>query len=239
MTLACSSPTESLYSAFGPPRPPPAWLEIDVECHTNRSRVRAVTEQGALPLEHERVLAARAQDGDRDALAELLRLHGPRLYRSVLLPRLGSHAAAEDALSVTYMKVVERIGQFSWQDVGFYPWLRSVGLHVAIDQLRKRKRESLFEPEDLERELSSGDEALPDHALGEQRDLETARNRVHALLSTLNPRYEKAIRLRILEEQSREASAAALNVSVATFDVVLHRAMAALKKALAESGGAA
>jgi hypothetical protein len=28
-----------------------------------------------------------------------------------------------------------------------------------------------------------------------------------------------------------------LNVSVATFDVVLHRAMAALKKALAESGG--
>ncbi|HET9931176.1 MAG TPA: sigma-70 family RNA polymerase sigma factor, partial [Polyangiaceae bacterium] len=82
-----------------------------------------MTEQGALPLERERVLAARAQDGDRDALAELLRLHGPRLYRSVLLPRLGSHAAAEDALSVTYMKVVERIAQFSWQEVGFYPWL--------------------------------------------------------------------------------------------------------------------
>lgn len=236
MPLAVPTSTESAYLAIGAP-PLPSWPEIHGEWRAIRSRVHAVTEQGALPLELERVLAARAQEGDREALAELLRLHGPRLYRSVLLPRLGSPAAAEDALSVTYMKVVERIRQFSWQQVGFYPWLRSVGLHVAIDQLRKRKRESLFEPEDLERELSSGEDALPDHALAEQRDLETARNRVHALLSTLNPRYEKAIRLRILEEQSREAAAAALNVSVATFDVVLHRAMAALKKALAESGG--
>ena len=236
MLVLCTS-TGSLASLPDHTRALPWTAEIGLGWRTNRSRVHAVTEQGALSLERERVLAARAQDGDREALAELLRLHGPRLYRSVLLPRLGSHVAAEDALSVTYMKVVERISQFSWQEVGFYPWLRSVGLHVAIDQLRKRKRESLFEPEDLERELSSPEEAQADHALGEQHDLEVARNRVRALLSTLNPRYEKAIRLRILEEQSREAAAAALNVSVATFDVVLHRAMAALKKALAESGG--
>jgi len=204
-----------------------------------RSRVPAVTDERAIELERERLLAVRAQAGDRDALAELLRLHGPRLYRSVLLPRLGSRAAAEDALSVTYMKVVERISQFSWQEVGFYPWLRSVGLHVAIDQLRKRKRESLFEPEDLEREVASPDQPGIDSAFSEQHDLEVARNRVHTLLSKLNPRYEKAIRLRIIEEQSRETAAAALSVSVATFDVVLHRAMAALKKALAESGGVA
>lgn len=196
-------------------------------------------DERAIELERERSLAVRAQGGDRDALAELLRVHGPRLYRSVLLPRLGSRAAAEDALSVTYMKVVERIAQFSWQDVGFYPWLRSVGLHVAIDQLRKRRRESLFEPEDLERELADPEQAGIDNAFSEQHDLEVARNRVHALLSQLNPRYEKAIRLRVLEEQSRETAAAALNVSVATFDVVLHRAMAALKKAMAESGGLA
>lgn len=196
-----------------------------------------MSDERAIELERERGLALRARDGDRDALAELLRVHGPRLFRSVLLPRLGSRAAAEDALSLTYMKVVERVAQFSWQDVGFYPWLRSVGLHVAIDQLRKRKRESLFEPEDLERELSDPDQPGVDHAVSEQQDLAVARSRVQALLAQLNPRYEKAIRLRILEEQSRETAAAALNVSVATFDVVLHRAMAALKKALAESGG--
>jgi RNA polymerase sigma-70 factor (ECF subfamily) len=130
------------------------------------------------------------------------------------------------------------MSQFSWQNVGFYPWLRRVGLHVAIDQLRKRKRETLFDPVDLERELdTSSDDGQSTSAL-EQHDLEVARRRVHALIESLNPRYALAIRLRVLEEQPREAAAEALGVSVATFDVVLHRAMAALKRVMASSGDA-
>ena len=56
------------------------------------------------------------------------------------------------------------------------------------------------------------------------------------VLGRINPRYADAIRLRILEERSREEAALSLGVSVATFDVVLHRAMAALRKALSEGG---
>ncbi|HEX7452849.1 MAG TPA: sigma-70 family RNA polymerase sigma factor, partial [Polyangiaceae bacterium] len=69
-------------------------------------------------LEAERALALRAQAGERDALGAILRQYGPRLYRSVLLPRLGSAATAEEALSRTYVKVLERFDQFSWQAVG-------------------------------------------------------------------------------------------------------------------------
>jgi RNA polymerase sigma-70 factor (ECF subfamily) len=196
-------------------------------------------EEGRAELEVERELCERARAGDRAALSTLLRLHGPRVYRSVLLPRLGSAAAAEDALSQTYVRVVERITQFVWQNVGFYPWLRQVALHVAIDQLRKRKRETLFEPSDLERELESSDGNADSAAELERRDLERARERVHAVIESLNPRYALAIRLRILEEQPREVAAQALGVTVATFDVVLHRAMAALKKALGDSRSAA
>lgn len=201
-----------------------------------RYKVRLVTETAGSELDRERSLCARACAGDRQALADLLRAHGPRLYRSVLLPRLGSTAAAEDALSTTYLRVVERITQFRWQDLGFYPWLRSVALNVAMDQLRKRRHESLFEPSDIERELERGDanDGSETAALLEQRDLEAARQRVASVLETLNPRYARAIRLRILEEASRESAAEALGVSVATFDVVLHRAMAALKRALNE-----
>ena len=89
-------------------------------------------------LAEERELCERAHAGDRSALGQLLRSHGPRLFRAVLLPRLGSRAAAEEALSVTYLKVVERFDQFSWQAVGVYPWLRVVALRVALDQLRSR-----------------------------------------------------------------------------------------------------
>lgn len=199
------------------------------------SKVRTVADDPE--LEQERRLCERAGTGDREALGEILRRHGPRLYRSVLLPRLGSTGAAEDALSVTYMKVVERFEQFTWQNVGVYPWLRVVAMRVALDQLRKRKREVLFEERDLEREVDAAERDSRTALELEQHDLRVAKMRVEELLERLNPRYALAIRLRILEEKSREEAARELEVSVGTFDVVLHRAMSALKKVLESSGG--
>jgi RNA polymerase sigma-70 factor (ECF subfamily) len=184
-------------------------------------------------LAEERALCERAHAGDRGALGQLLRSHGPRLFRAVLLPRLGSRAAAEEALSVTYLKVVERFDQFSWQAVGVYPWLRVVALRVALDQLRSRKRETVFQPEDLERELEQSERETRDASSSEAHDLALARQRVVQVVGRLHPRYAKALTLRVLEERSRDECAAALEVSPATFDVVLHRAVAALKKELA------
>ena len=189
-------------------------------------------------LDRERALCERARAGDREALGNLLRAHGPRLYRSVLLPRLGNQAHAEEALSVTYMKVVERFEQFAWQDVGIYPWLRVIALRVALDMLRKRKREVLFEEHDLEREVDLAERDARSAAELERADLQAAKRRVEELLDQVNPRYAEAIRLRILGEKTRDEAALALGVSVATFDVVLHRAMGALKKALANTRGA-
>jgi RNA polymerase sigma factor (sigma-70 family) len=198
--------------------------------------VQPVQQPDGEALAAEEQLCARAKSGDREALGSLLRTHGPRLYRSVLLPRLGSPAAAEEALSITYVKVVERFQQFTWQHVGVYPWLRVVALRVALDQLRARKRELLFEPADLERELDDAERDTRDGAAIERHDLAVARKRVERVLGRINPRYSLAIRLRVLEERTREEAARELDVSVSTFDVVLHRAMAALRKALATEG---
>ncbi len=187
----------------------------------------------AAELLAEQKLCERAKSGDKAALGQILRQHGPRLYRVVLLPRLGSPAAAEEALSVTYLKVVERFDQFSWQAVGVYPWLRVVALRVALDQLRSRKRETVFQPEDLEREIDASEREARDAGASEAHDLAVAKQRVSELVARLHPRYARALTLRILEERPREACAAELEVSTATFDVVLHRAVAALKKELA------
>jgi RNA polymerase sigma-70 factor (ECF subfamily) len=186
-------------------------------------------------LEAERRLCEAAQGGDRQALGQLLRTHGPRLYRAVLVPRLGSRTLAEEALAITYAKIVESFDRFTWQNVGVYPWLRVVALRVALDLLRARKREVLFEPADLERELDRAEHGLDNAPSLEQRDLALARRRVDDALARLNPRYAQVIRLRILEERSREDAAAVLGVSVSTLDVVLHRALTALKKALKDS----
>jgi RNA polymerase sigma factor (sigma-70 family) len=197
--------------------------------------VRRVT-AGRIDPEAERLLCERAHAGDRAALGQILRTYGPILYRAVLLPRLGSDASAQDALAETYARVVERFHQFTWQNTGVYPWLRVVAMRIALDALRARRREALYEPEDLEREIDAADRGEArgsDVELLEQRDLAEARARVDAALAKLNPRYATAIRLRVLEERPRDEVAATLGVSVSTFDVVLHRALTSLKKVLA------
>ena len=184
----------------------------------------------------EQQLVARAQAGDRKALGELLTRFGPVLYRSVLLPRLGSEAAAHDALSETYAKVVERIGQFKWQNVGFYPWLRVVALRVALDALRARKRLVLWEAEDVAREVDEADMApAVDQTLSSVRDEQAAKAKLREALGRIHPRYARAIELRVLEERAREDVAKVLAVTPATFDVLLHRALTALRKTLAAS----
>ena len=194
----------------------------------------------AAELAREKDEVLRAQAGDRAALGAILRRHGPALYRTVLLPRLGSQAAAEEALSATYEKVVDKLDRFAWQDVGIYPWLRVVAMRVALDMLRARKREVPFDVDDLAREVDRAERGEGDDPIDAQaarrEDAAWAKERVEVALGKINPRYARAIRMRILEERSREEVAKELEVTVATFDVVLHRAMAALKKALATSG---
>ncbi len=188
--------------------------------------------------EKERLLVVRAQSGDRSAMGELLATYGPALYRSVLLPRLGSEAAAKDALSEVYERVVVRIDRFEWQSVGFWPWLRTVGLRVAIDQLRARRRVVLWDAEDVEREANLSQTTTPvDQKLGEHRERHLAKARVEEALGRIHPRYARAIRLRVLDERPREEVAQELGVSPATFDVVLHRALQALKKTLGGAPG--
>jgi RNA polymerase sigma-70 factor (ECF subfamily) len=187
--------------------------------------------------ERERRLVDRARSGDTAAMGELLAMHGPSLYRTVLLPRLGSEAAAKDALSEVYQRVLERFDRFTWQDVGMWPWLRVVALRVALDQLRARKRLLFWEAEDIEREIDAANEtASIDQELTERREREEARGKIDAALSRIHPRYAQAIRLRVLEGNAREDVARDLGVSPATFDVILHRAMQAMRKALGSRG---
>jgi RNA polymerase sigma factor (sigma-70 family) len=206
---------------------PLAVLSFRPAAGRNRCTVRRVGDD-------ERDLVARAAKGDRQALGELLHRFGPVLYRTVLLPRLGSDAAARDALSETYARVVEKISLFVWREVGFYPWLRTVALHVAIDQLRARKRMVLWSEDDLARELDEATKATPlDVRVASARDGAAVKAKIEAALGRINTRYATAIRQRILEEKPRLEVAETLAVTPATFDVVLHRALAALKKELA------
>lgn len=215
----------------------PVWKSEIERSERQRAKVAPVTTPAATPMLDEQELVERAKGGDRAALGRLLSQHGPKLYRAVLLPRLGDEARARDALSATYERVIQRLDQYTWQPCGMYPWLRIIAMRIALDMIRSRRHEVLFEAEDLQRELDQAEASLgaTGSALDqvhEQHDLEVARAKVQRALEQINPRYAEAIRMRVIEEQPREEVAKKMGVTPSTFDVLLHRSMAALRKAL-------
>nr|MBP6608665.1 hypothetical protein [Deltaproteobacteria bacterium] len=61
-----------------------------------------------------------------------------------------------------------------------------------------------------------------------------AQRRIEDVLAGIHARYATVIRLRLCEEKPRAVCAAALGVSVETFDVLLLRAVRAFRKAYGE-----
>lgn len=179
----------------------------------------------------ERPLFERARGGDRAALGQLLSSHGPRLYRCVLLPRLGNAGLAEEALAVTYLEALKSFPAFEWLGVGMYPWLRQVALRVALRAVRKAAGESLCAPADIAREIEEGQ--ADSSRLGEAYDQMKARSYVERALEGLGTQHAEALRLRLLEERPREELAARWGVNENAVDQRVHRAKLALRAALA------
>lgn len=180
----------------------------------------------------ERALVEAAQRGDEVSLRALLERFARPLLMAMILPRVGDSAVAEELLRDTLSRATERLQTFRWTGAGFYPWLRQIAVNLVIDRARRHERQGRAVAS-LERELST---VQPMHHAGaeelliEHQERALAKRQLEAALGKLNDRYRRALELRLLEEQSREECAAALGVTVGNFDVILHRALAALRK---------
>ncbi|MBL8601003.1 MAG: RNA polymerase sigma factor [Myxococcales bacterium] len=181
----------------------------------------------------ERALVEAAQRGERASLELLLDRVSRPLYAAVILPRVGVAADAEDILRDTLLRAMERLDTFRWTPAGIFPWLRQIAIHLVIDHVRRRQRRDRLE----DRYERAAADVMPLHHAGaeemliEQQERAVATRSMEAALATLNDRYRRAVELRLLEERSREACAEAMGVTVGNFDVILHRALGALKKA--------
>src|ERR1700733_10536870 len=70
----------------------------------------------------------------------LLDRYAQPLYGTVILPRLGDAASAEDVLRDTLATAVEKIKRFTWQGKSIYPWLRQIAINKVFDVHRQSKR---------------------------------------------------------------------------------------------------
>jgi RNA polymerase sigma-70 factor (ECF subfamily) len=180
----------------------------------------------------------RALSGDKGAFAELYRTYAPAIFARVLLPKLGNREAAEDALAETFRTAYERLESFETRGVSLFFWLSRIATNKALDMHRAKATtgRALASFETLVAPLGEGP-PNPSELFDLRSDAHRVRQAVKSVLLRLNARYRRAIELRFVEELSREDCAAALDVKLGTFDVLLLRALRSFRKEWAESVG--
>lgn len=183
----------------------------------------------------ERLVVAQAAAGDRRAFEQIYRAYASTLFSYVLVPMLGDRDDAHDCLRETFVSAHRHLATFTWQDSGIYPWLKTLAKNKARDLLRASGRRQRLRGA-FEEHLGTAGSTEPQNPAEEELQRGALRVRIEAVLTELNPRYAQVLRLRLLEDRSREECAAALEVKVGTLDVLLFRACKSFRAACEKQG---
>lgn len=82
-----------------------------------------------------------AQQGDRQALTELVARHRPWVY-NIALRMMGDAGAAEDAMQEIFLKAIAGLGSFEGRSE-FRTWLYRVAFHYPLNAKRTRSEEAV------------------------------------------------------------------------------------------------
>jgi RNA polymerase sigma-70 factor (ECF subfamily) len=173
---------------------------------------------------------ARLRRGDASALAGLMERYQDRLFRS-LVRLLGDEAVAEDVFQQTWIRAAERIGRYDAARP-FGPWLLAVGRNLAIDELRRRRPESLDEAAAEPADPGAGHDDPLSHAVARQRQ-----GRVAEALAALGPLDREVLSLRFEEDLALPEIAARVDVPLPTAKARLYRALSRLRERLVARAG--
>ena len=173
-------------------------------------------------------MVSRIQNGDHQAFEKIYAWYADLLFRQVIWSRVPVRELAEDCLKDTLQTTLEKIDLFTDHERSIFFWMRRIAINKATDLYRAHQKQlALSEKiqQDPTQSVASSP-APPDRGL----EVDDTRRMVETSLSRLNPRYARALRLRLIEERSRAECAEAFSISLATFDVLLYRASKAFRK---------
>ena len=200
----------------------------------------ALEPANAVELEEEQRQVEEAQAGNLDAMRPILERYAQPLYGTVILPRLGDAASAEDVLRDTLATAVEKIKRFTWQGKSIYPWLRQIAINKVYDVHRQAKRSRRLADAMVHEVAVETDPAShADAQLIADQERASHRSRIDDAMGRIADRYRTAIELRLIQELSREECAKQLAITVGTFDVLLFRAVRAFRKQFGSRDGEA
>lgn len=176
-----------------------------------------------MPTERERALVARARD-NAAAFGELYDFYMPRVYGFVYR-RVRDRAVAEDLTSVTFQRALENVRRTDFRNESFGGWLYRVASNALVDHVRRDRRHV---PMANIEEETPGDLALDALAAALDRD------QVRRALKSLPDNHREVLVLRYYDDLDPVEICAVLGCSRETLAVRLHRAIRALRTALAK-----
>jgi RNA polymerase sigma-70 factor (ECF subfamily) len=168
-------------------------------------------------------LITRVVAGDTAAERELYEMYVDRIYR--LAFRLaGDDELARDFTQATFIRAFEKIGSFRGES-SLSTWLHSIGVSVALNGLRKTKRQRSREAP-MEEGLTVGStrvEADPD-----------LKERMARAIDSLADKYRTVFVMHDVEGYTHEEISGTLNIPIGTSKSHLFQARSKLRVALAD-----
>ena len=168
-----------------------------------------------------RSLVQRAAQSEPDAWERLYRRSYPRLL-AYARRRLTSDTAADDAVSETMLRALDRIEQFTWQGAGFDAWLFGILRNVVLETYRHDDR---AHPTAYLPETANAHTAQPPDALV-QRD---QRTEVRTAFARLSRDDQEILELRVVVGLSAEGVAEATDRTAGAIRMAQSRALGRLR----------
>jgi RNA polymerase sigma-70 factor (ECF subfamily) len=178
-------------------------------------------------------LVERAQAGDMEAFAELVRRYERRIYR-MARQITQNDEDAEDVLQESFLKAFQHLDSFQGQSK-FYTWVTRIAVNESLMKLRKRKSDrtvSLDENIETDEEPIVREIAVWDDTPESKYSQEELRQILDKAIESLKPIFRTVFILRDVEELSTEETAEVLGLSIAAVKSRLLRARLQLRERL-------
>ncbi len=175
---------------------------------------------------------ARMVRGDKNALKEIYESYAGYIYR-IIYEVLQNRENAEDVTSDFFIRLWDKAEQFR-PGGGHKGYLATMARNMAIDFLRKHKREELTSllqdlRGDAEEERQEDTSLVEDKGAGVEQQV-VERITIRQALGTLKPSERQIVSLKVLGEMTFKEIAAAMDIPMGTVTWKYQNAMKKLRR---------
>ena len=182
-------------------------------------------------------LARKAQGGDREAFAALVRAYEQPIYHLAYRLAGGDVEEARDLAQEIFVRAYTRLESYDAARP-FFPWLYRLGVNYGLNHRRQQRTHSTVRLSEVHRR-DEGDDVdleIADQTRGpeELSELGEAQAEVNAAIARLPHDYRAVIALRYGADLDYEEIAATLGIPLGTVKTRLFRAKEALRRELSK-----